>query len=143
MGAQHFNFSLQRQLDKSTVLTVAYVGTLGHHVEHGVPILWGSASLCQSLAGCGPGGEAGVYQLNGQNVYSSLVGLIDNQTISPNYTNSNGGPVTAFAESQYLQNSGNSNYNSLQVSAERRARDLTFLLSYTYAKSMDTYSAAL
>ena len=141
MGAQHFNFSLQRQLDKSTVLTVAYVGTLGHHVEHGVPILWGSAPLCQSLAGCGPGGEAGVYQLNGQNVYSSLVGLIDNQTVSPNYTNSNGGPVTAFAESQYLQNSGNSNYNSLQVSAERRAHDLTFLLSYTYAKSMDTYSA--
>ncbi len=29
------NFSIQRQLDKSTVLTVAYVGTLGHHVEHG------------------------------------------------------------------------------------------------------------
>ena len=39
------------------------------------------------------------------------------------------------------QNSGNSNYNSLQVSAERRARDITFLLSYTYAKSLDTYSA--
>ena len=57
MGAQHFNFSLQRQLDKSTVLTVAYVGTLGRHVEHGVNILWGSAPLCQSLAGCGPGGE--------------------------------------------------------------------------------------
>ena len=36
-----------------------------------------------------------------------------------------------------LQNSGNSNYNSLQVSAERRARDITYLLSYTYAKSMD------
>ena len=34
-----------------------------------------------------------------------------------------------------------SNYNSLQVSAERRARDITYLLSYTYAKSMDTYSA--
>ncbi len=141
MGAQHFNFSIQRQLDKSTVLTVAYVGTLGHHVEHGVPIIYGSASLCQSLAGCGPGGEGGVYQQNGQNIYGTLIGAIDNQTISPNYKNSSGGPVVAFAESQYLQNSGNSNYNSLQVSAERRARDLTYLLSYTYAKSMDTYSA--
>jgi hypothetical protein len=40
-----------------------------------------------------------------------------------------------------LKNSANSNYNSLQVSAERRARDLTFLLSYTYAKSLDSYSA--
>jgi Carboxypeptidase regulatory-like domain len=141
MGAQHFNFSVQRQLDKQTVLTVAYVGTLGHHVEHGENVIWGDAPTCLALAGCGPGGEAGVYQLNGQTVYGSLIGAIDNQTISPNYTNSNGGPVTAFAEANYDQNSGNSNYNSLQISAERRARDLTFLLSYTYAKSMDTYSA--
>jgi hypothetical protein len=143
MGAQHFNFSLQRQLDKSTVLTVAYVGTLGHHVEHGVPVIYGSASLCQSLAGCGPGGEGGVYQnASGENVYGTLVGPIDNQTISPNYKNSNGGPVVAFAQATYDQNSGNSNYNSLQISAERRSRELTYLLSYTYAKSMDTYSAA-
>jgi hypothetical protein len=142
MSAQHYNLSFQRQLDNKTVLTVAYVGTLAHHVEHGVPIIYGSASLCQSLAGCGPGGEGGVYQdASGSNVYGTLIGPIDNQTISPNYKNSSGGPVVAFAESQYLQNSGNSNYNSLQVSAERRARDLTYLLSYTYAKSMDTYSA--
>ena len=41
MAAQHYNFSIQRQLDKSTVLTVAYVGTLAHHIEHGVDIhLW-------------------------------------------------------------------------------------------------------
>ena len=71
-----------------------------------------------------------------------MVGAIDNQTISPNYTNSNGGPVTAFAQATWLQNSGISNYNSLQISAERRARDLTYLLSYTYGKSMDSYSAA-
>jgi hypothetical protein len=50
-------------------------------------------------------------------------------------------PVVAFASATYLQNSGNSNYNSLQVSAERRARDITYLLSYTYAKSMDNIAA--
>jgi len=140
-AAQHFNASLQRQLDKSTVLTVAYVGTLGRHIERGVNIMWGSAALCQSLAGCGPGGEGGIYQQNGQTVYGSLVGAIDNQTISPNYHNSSGGPVVAFAEANYDQNSGISNYNSLQISAERRARDITYLLSYTYAKSMDTVAA--
>ena len=108
MGAQHYNFSVQRQLDKSTVLTVAYVGTLGHHIEHGVNILWGSASLCQSLAGCGPGGEG--WRLPAKwpkHLRLPSLGPIDNQTISPNYTNSSGGPVVAFAESQYLQNSGN------------------------------------
>ena len=139
--AQHFNLSIQRQLDKSTVLTVAYVGTQAHHIEHDVPLLYGDASLCLSIAGCGPYGEPGVYTQNGQTIYGTLVGAIDNQTISPNYHNSSGGPVTAFAESEYVQNSGNSNYSSLQISAERRARDITYLLSYTYAKSLDDVGA--
>jgi hypothetical protein len=141
MAAQHFNLSLQRQLDRATVLTMSYVGTLGHHIERNVNILWGSAPLCQSLPGCGPGGEGGVYQLNGQNIYGTLVGAIDNQAISPNYHNSSGGPVVAFAEANYDQNSGLSNYNSLQVSVERRSRDITYLVGYTYAKSMDTVAA--
>ncbi len=140
-ASQHYNLSIQRQLDKSTVLTVAYVATQGRHLEHGEDLIYGSASLCQSLAGCGPGGEGGVYQTNGENTYGTLIGAISNQAISPNYTNASGGPVVAFAQATYLQNSGNSNYNSLQVSAERRARDITYLLSYTYAKSLDNIAA--
>ena len=139
--AEHYNLSIQRQLDKSTVLTVGYVGTQGHHIQRGVDLIYGNAALCQSLAGCGPGGEGGVYTQGGQTFYGTFTGQIDNQTISQNYVNSNGGPVVAFAQATWLQNSGNSNYNSLQVSAERRARDLTFLLSYTYAKSLDSVSA--
>jgi Carboxypeptidase regulatory-like domain len=140
-NAEHYNLSIQRQLDKSTVLTVAYVATQGRHIEHGEDLIWGSASLCQSLPGCGPNGEGGVYQAGGQNYYGSFTGAIDNQDISKNYTNSSGGPVVAFASATYLQNSGNSNYNSLQVSAERRAHDITYLLSYTYAKSLDNIAA--
>jgi len=145
--AEHYNVSIQRQLDKSTVLTVAYVGTQGHHIQRGEDILYGDAALCQSIAAadptnpCGPSGEGNVYTVGGQTFYGTFTGLIDNQTISQNYHNSNGGPVVAFASATWLKNSGNSNYNSLQVSAERRARDLTFLLSYTYAKSFDSVSA--
>ena len=79
---------------------------------------------------------------NGQTYYGTFTGLINNQAISANYTNSAGGPVSAYAQATWLQNSGNSNYNSLQVSAERRARDLTLLVSYTWAHSFDSYSAA-
>ena len=140
--AEHYNLTIQRQLDKATVLTVGYVGTQGHHIQRGVPLIWGSAALCQSLAGCGPGGEGGVYSQGGQTYYGTFTGLIDNQAISANYTNSAGGPVVAFAQATWLQNSGNSNYNSLQVSAERHAHDLTLLVSYTYAHSLDGYSAA-
>jgi hypothetical protein len=139
--AQHMNLSIQRQIGRSTVATVAYVATMAHHLEHGVPIIWGDAALCQSLSGCGPGGEGGVYTQGGVNYYGTLIGALDNQTISPNYHNSAGGPVVAFAEAQYLQNSGNSSYNSLQASLERRARDVTFLLSYTYSKSLDDIGA--
>ena len=141
--AEHYNVSIQRQLDKATVLTVSYVGTQGHHIQRSEDILWGNGALCQSLAtaGCGPGGEGSVYTQGGQTFYGTFTGLINNQAISPNYTNSNGGPVVAFASATYLKNSANSNYNSLQVSAERRARDLTLLMSYTYAHSLDSYSA--
>jgi Carboxypeptidase regulatory-like domain len=139
--AEHYNVSIQRQLDKSTVLTVGYVGTQGHHIQHGEDLIWGSAPLCLSLPGCGPGGEGGVYTSGGQTFYGSFTGQIDVQDISKGYHNSAGGPVVAFAQATYLQNSANSNYNSLQVSAERRARDITFLVSYTYAKSLDNYSA--
>jgi hypothetical protein len=139
--AQHFNLSVQRQLDKSTVLTVAYVATQGRHIEHTVDLIYGNSALCLSLAGCGPGGEGGVYTQNGTTYYGTFAGAIDNQTISPNYHNSNGGPVVAFAQATYVQNSGSSSYNSLQVSAERRARDITYLLAYTYAKSLDNVGA--
>jgi hypothetical protein len=141
MNAEHYNISIQRQLDQKTVLTVAYVGTQGHHIEHGEDVLWGSSTLCMSLPGCGPGGEGGVYMLNGQTYYGSFTGAVNNQAISANYHNSSGGPVVAFASATYLQNSANSNYNSLQASVERRASDVTFLFSYTYAKSLDDQAA--
>jgi hypothetical protein len=141
--ANHYNVSIQRQLDKSTVLTVAYVGSQDHHIEHGEDLIWGDSALCLSLSSvsCGPGGEGNVYNQGGKTYYGTFTGLVNNQAISQNYHNSSGGPVVAFASATYLQNSGNSNYNSLQVSAERRARDVTFLASYTYAKSLDNVSA--
>ena len=74
--AEHYNVSIQRQLDNSTVLTVAYVGTQGHHIQRGEDLIWGNSALCQSLSGCGPGGEGGVYQQGGQTYYGTFTGLI-------------------------------------------------------------------
>ncbi len=141
--AQHYNFSIQRQLDKSTVLTVAYVGTQGRHIEHGrTHHLWQCAALPVLLLQVA--GRAVKVASTSKTARRSTAPLSERsttRTISQNYTNSSGGPVVAFAEANLLQNSGNSNYNSLQVSAERRARDITYLLSYTYAKSLDNISA--
>jgi hypothetical protein len=74
--AEHFNLSIQRELSKSTVLTVAYVGTEGHRLITQKDANPGSAALCQQLSaqnaidvtaggtpGCGPGNENDVFQL--------------------------------------------------------------------------------
>jgi hypothetical protein len=45
-----------------------------------------------------------------------------------------------FGSNTYESTNANSAYNSLQVSVERRAKDLTFLAAYTYSKAMDNAS---
>ena len=47
--AEHFNLSVQREITKSTVLTVAYVGTEGHRLITQQDANPGSAALCQQL----------------------------------------------------------------------------------------------
>ena len=50
---EHFNFSIQRQLSSSTVLTLAYVGTEGHKLFAQYEANPGDAALCLSLRGTG------------------------------------------------------------------------------------------
>ena len=45
-----------------------------------------------------------------------------------------------FGSNTYESTNANSSYNSLQVTVERRGRNLTFLAAYTFSKSMDTAS---
>src|SRR5882724_8395452 len=92
--AEHFNLSIQRELSKSTVLTVAYVGTEGHRLITQREANPGSAALCQQLAatpgvtditagtpGCGPGNENDVFQRpDGSFVYSTR-----QQLLNPNF----------------------------------------------------------
>src|SRR5256885_2502229 len=47
---EHFNLSVQRELSKSTVLTLAYVGTGGHHLITQQEANPGSAATCMNLS---------------------------------------------------------------------------------------------
>src|SRR6266851_2459466 len=82
--AEHYNFSIQRELSKSTVLTLAYVGTQGHKLISQYDADPGNAALCQQLTamgatdlttsstGCGPYAENDIFQLpNGSKIYST------------------------------------------------------------------------
>jgi len=51
--AEHYNFSIQRELSKSTVLTLAYVGTQGHKLISQHDADPGNAALCMQLNAMG------------------------------------------------------------------------------------------
>jgi len=145
--AEHYNFSIQREISRSTVLTLAYVATQGHKLISQNDADPGNATLCNQLTaagakdltsgqtGCGPYQENDVFQLpNGSKVYSTRNELSDNYCPTS-------ATLTCFSQSNtFTRNSANSNYNSLQATLERKASDVTFLLAYTYGKALDDAS---
>ena len=90
--AEHFNLSIQRELGKSTVLTLAYVGTEGHRlitqkecqprVRGAMPATHSTPGVIDVTAGgtpgCGPGNENDVFQLPSATV------PCDTPTLTPN-----------------------------------------------------------
>jgi hypothetical protein len=145
--AEHYNFTIQRELSKSTVLTLAYVGTQGHKLISQNDADPGNAALCQQLTaagamdlntglpGCGPYQENDIYQLpNGSKVYSTR------NYLSDNYCPTSTTLICFSQRNTFTRNSANSNYNSFQATLERKASDVTFLLAYTYGKSLDNAS---
>jgi hypothetical protein len=164
--AEHFNLSVQREITKSTVVTVAYVGTEGHRLITQQDANPGSAALCMQLTaqgaydttaqspGCGPGNENDVFQLPGGTIPCALAeGQTPYQTpqpgcvygtrqtiLNPNFCP--GGTQTCYGSNNTnTLTSANSIYNSAQVSVERKANNFTFLAAYTFSRAIDDSSA--
>jgi hypothetical protein len=119
----NFMLSLQRQLTNSTLLTVSYVGNQGHRELALVSVNPGNPALCLSLAsvGCGPFGEDTTYTGTSGRVFrGTRVGQ------GPNY-----------GENTSDSSIANSNYNALETTLRSYRHASQFLLSYTYAKSID------
>jgi hypothetical protein len=146
--AEHFNFSIQRELDKSTVLTLAYVGTEGHRLISQAEANPGNAAFCLQLAaqgytdtslpapGCGPNAEQDTFQLgaSGPLVYGTR-----NELLNPNYCP--GAQTICYGYGNtYTRLVANSIYNAGQVTVERKAHDVTLLAAYTLAKGLDDSS---
>ena len=129
--AEDYNLTIQRELSKSTVLTLSFVGTQGHKLISQYDANPGNAALCAQLNAegatptCGPYGEQQTYTLpNGQQVFGTRTAL---------------GPAFG-ADNSFTANIANSNYASFQTSVERKAGDATYLVAYTYAKAIDNSS---
>jgi len=116
------------------LLSLAYVGTQGHHLLSAEQANLGNAALCLSLSQpsqvaansptCGPFGES--------NVYTTASGATVNGTRGPLGIN--------FTSDAYFRTIGNSDYNSFQVNLRHRSGSLEFLAGYTFSKALDTGS---
>jgi hypothetical protein len=117
----NYMLSIQRQIAGHTLLTVSYVGNQGHHILTLASANPGDPALCLSLSGCGPFGEDSTYTNSaGQTVQGTRVGQ-----------------GTNYGENTADKSVANSNYNALETTLRYTHYGSQFLLSYTYAKSID------
>ena len=144
--SEHFNFTIQREIKNSGILTVGYVGTRGHHLPVLSSMNPGNAALCLQIAalyaaadqpgGCGPYGEDSIYQIDGQTFYGTRP-----------YSVTSGRGLSLgrldFGENEYFATKTNSNYNALQVTLEKRVGALRLLSAYTWSKSLDNASGTV
>jgi hypothetical protein len=127
----NYMFSIQRQITRETLLTVSYVGNQGHRILALVSANPGNPVLCLSLPGCAPFGEDSNYtNSSGQTVYGTRTGQ-----------NTTGAQIVSSSEN-YGENTAdssiaNSAYNALETTLRYQHHGSQFLLSYTYAKSID------
>jgi len=144
--AEHFNFSIQRELSKSTVLTLSYVGTEGHRLISQSEANPGNAALCMQLTaqgyadassgvvGCEPNAEQDTFTLGSNTLYGTR-----NTFLDPNYCPEAQTLCYGYGNT-FTKLSANSVYNAAEVTVERKAGDVTFLAAYTFAKALDNSS---
>ena len=134
--AEHYNLTIQRQLSPAMTLSLAYVGTQGHRLISQYDANPGDPALCLSLQGsgvmagtpeCGPSLENLTFTRPDGSLVVGTRGPL-------------GMPAFGYGNT-YTANLANSNFNSLQITLERKAANFTFLAAYTYGKAIDNSSA--
>ncbi len=145
-----FSLGIQQEIGRGTTLDLAYVGTLSRHLVtsrniNAVP--YGASFLAVNQdPNCSlwNGGGVPAVQPNLQQQYIDA-GYKFNGWCAyghPSYTNAYLVPFKGYGQIPYLKWDGTSNYNSLQVSLQRRfSKGLTFGVVYTWSKSLVTASS--
>jgi len=146
--AEHYNLSIQRELSKATVMTLAYVGTQGHRLIAQYDANPGNQALCLQLSDpnnvfpgsptCGPNAQQQTYTLPAAQggLWDTTSGCISGCIFG---TRDKLGP--AFSQNNsFTSDIANSNYNAGEITVEHRGSNFTLLAAYTYAKGIDNSS---
>jgi len=158
--AEHYNLSIQRELSKSTVLTLAYVGTQGHKLIAQYDANPGDQALCAQLnnipgvtvggtpASCGVNGENQIYALppgtpTPAKAYTTACPVSNPPTPAGSIciagTRDKLGPDFSQNNS-FTANLANSSYSAGQITLEHKTGDLNLTAAYTFSKAMDNSS---
>jgi hypothetical protein len=126
-AVQEWNLSIEQQLNQSTSLRVAYVGSFGVHGLLSVDPNTIPAQLC-ATATCAAGGTAAV---------ASTVPMGTVYIPGPNTKR----PNPALSAGFFWLTEGNSSYNALEADVTHRVgKGLEFRGNYTWAKNLDINS---
>jgi hypothetical protein len=149
--SENYEFSIQRQLASTDLLTVSYVGTQGHRLLSSRSANPGNPALCLATPTCGPGGENNIY-INGASVQLGTRAPFSGVELTPAQATTNTGSkvgtllpdgnygIIPFANDSYFITVGNSAYNSAQVNWRHTSGRSQVLLGYTYSKAIDNSS---
>lgn len=152
-----YSLGIQRELGKGITLDVSYVGSQSRHlvtsrdinaVPYGFSFTRAAQDPANFAAYCAAP-DAGNLCTNGlPQVEPNLSPIYANAGYSfsgayakghPSYSNAALVPYKGYGQIAYLKWDGTANYNSMQVSVQRRfSKGLTFGGVYTYSKSMTT-----
>jgi hypothetical protein len=128
-SAYNYNLTIQRELPGSTIITVAYVGHQGRHLETIYEL---------NPAGSESGNPACAALYPVCNPYD--LGFVVPNTFRNPLVGPNGGVIFGSVGQQATD--ANSNYNGLQFQATRHtAHGLEFQVSYTWSHSLDNISS--
>ncbi|MGO9367412.1 MAG: carboxypeptidase regulatory-like domain-containing protein [Terriglobales bacterium] len=129
---EEWNLTVERQLDRSTVLRVGYVGSFGFHQLVSIDPNSIPPQICGVAGGCAAGGINKTTSTVPQGAEYIPWGS-GKPNVRPN-PNLSGG--------FFWYSEGNSSYNALQVDVIRRfTSKLQFRANYTWSKSLDNNSA--
>jgi hypothetical protein len=139
--SEQFNFTIQREIARSAIATVSYVGSRGRHLLSTIESNPGNAALCLQIlaalgpSSCGPHGEdtqyigvPGLGTVNGTRPYSVTSGRGLSQGLLD------------FQSNAWEATIANSTYNALQASVEKNVGNFRLLGAYTWSKSIDNSS---
>lgn len=139
--SEQFNLTIQREIARTAVLTVGYVGSRGRHLLSTIESNPGNASTCLLIAtlmpagqGCGPFGEDSIYVTpSGQTFYGTRP-----YSVTSGRGLANG--QLDFQSNTWEATAANSTYDAMQVSLEKNVGNFHVLGAYTWSKSFDDSS---